>query len=424
MNRLPFSPSAWRRPLAALWLSLACSLAAAQTPPPENSLRPEVVRPLQAAQEALREKGPDAAKRALASIAEAAAVGGLSPFEQYTVQRMRAVAAVGAGDLAQAIADFDAVLAAPQLPAADRRPMLETSARLLVQTKQYARAIERLQQARAEGSSDAALRRLLPLLMAEVGDHAGAVREVSAQLQADEAAQQATPENLLRVLAASQNQLGDAAGYLKTLERLALATGKPDYWQELIARAARREGFAAERLALDVYRLRRAAGAALGGDELADMAQRAQQAGLPAEAQRLLDEGQVDGTLAKAGDAAGVQKLRQQVAQSLAQDRKTLADSEKSAQQAKEGTALVNLGFALSAAGEHERALALMGQGLAKGGLRRPDEARLHLAIAQWRAGRGDEALRSFADVQGGDGSAELARLWSLWLRGAAARGK
>ena len=38
-----------------------------------------------------------------------------------------------------------------------------------------------------------------------------------------------------------------------------------------------------------------------------------------------------------------------------------------------------------------------MEQGLAKGNLKRADEARLHLGQALWRAGRKDDAVKAFA---------------------------
>ena len=57
-----------------------------------------------------------------------------------------------------------------------------------------------------------------------------------------------------------------------------------------------------------------------------------------------------------------------------------------------------------------------MTQGLAKGGLRRPDDAMLHLGLAQWRAGKIDNAKASFAAAKGADGVGDLARLWALYL--------
>lgn len=431
VNRTPLNPRrALRHGLAALLATLICAAAGAQTAAvpasaapasaasaPGPTVRPELAKPLQAAQELTRVGTPASAKEALARLAEAEAVGHLTPYETYLTQRLKAVAAFGAGDVPLSIDNFERVLGSSQLPPAERLPIIETTAKLSIQSKDYVRAATWLRAYKAAGGTDPALLRLLPQVLAETGDHAGAVAAIGPMVQADIAAQRATPESLLRTLAFSQDKLGDAPGYLATLEQLAQHYPKSDYWNELIARTLRRDGFAGERLRLDSYRLMQAIGTSLTAEQTAEMAERALQAGLPAEAQKLMDDGYASGLFGKGGAAAAHQKLRQQATKAAAQDKATLGDSEASARNAKEGNALVNLGFALSAAGDHERALALMAQGQAKGGLRRSDDVLLHLGIAQVRAGRNDDALRSFAAVKGGDGNADLARLWSLWLR-------
>jgi len=58
-----------------------------------------------------------------------------------------------------------------------------------------------------------------------------------------------------------------------------------------------------------------------------------------------------------------------------------------------------------------------MEQGLAKGGLKRPDDAKLHLGLTQALAGRKDDAKQTLAGVHGSDGASDLARLWTLYLR-------
>ena len=143
---------------------------------------------------------------------------------------------------------------------------------------------------------------------------------------------------------------------------------------------------------------------------------------MPAEAQALLDEGFAAGLLGQAQDAnaAADKKLRETASKAAAADRAGLAEGEAAALKARDGNAAISLGLAVSATGAHERALALMTQGQAKGGLRRPDEALLHLGMVQWRAGKTDDALRSFSAIQGGDGTADLARLWRVYLAGPA----
>ena len=384
--------------------------AAASAP----ALRPLAAKPLAAAQEALKTGNH---QDALARIAEAEAIPDLTPYERYIVGRLKAPALFAAGEVAPALATFESVLTMPDLPAADKPLLQVTVAKLALQLKDYAKTARLIQAHLASGGTDADLRRIYPQVLALAGDNAGAVREVNAILAADQAAGRTTPETTLRLLAASQNELGDKAGYNKTLEMLAASTNKLDYWRDTVSVLARREGFAEERLRLDLYRLRRAIGLPLQGGEIADMAWRAQQAGLPAEGQALMDEGFAQGVLGVGKDAADDKKLRDSTTKAAAQDKAGLADGEASAAKAKDGNALFNLGFAVSGAGVHDKALALMAAGQAKGGLRRPDDAQLHLAVAQWRAGKTDEALKTLATVQGSDGTADLARLWTLFLK-------
>lgn len=391
--------------------------AAAASAPAGPTLRPEVARPLIAAQDALKAgKEAPGAKDALARVAEAEAVPNLTPFEAYNISRVKAVAAYGAGDPKLALASFEQALASPHLPAAERLPITEVSCRIALQTNDMARAAVLLRSYREQGGSDPVLRRRWATLLLEQNDHAGALRESQELVQADEAAGRAPAELLLKVIAIAQNKLGNQAGYAEVLEKLVRHYPTLDYWADLSARVARKPGFADERLRLDLYRLQRAVGLTLEADELADMAQRAQQAGLPAEAQKLMDEGFVGGLFGKGPQAAAHQKLREQATKAAAQDQRTLADSESAARAAKDGNALVNLGLAVAGTGANERALGLMEQGVAKGGLRRPDEAMLHLGLVQARLGRNEDALKSFAAVKGSDGTADLARLWALHL--------
>lgn len=420
----PPSPCRALRPLAlAVGLLLASAAAGAQTAPaaaqPASAaasgptVRAEVAKPLQAAQDAIKAGNH---KDALARLAEAEAMPGLTPYEVFITQRLKGPAAFGAGDLVTATQVFEQVLASPLLAAADWALITESTVKMLLQLKDYPRAAAMMKGYLDAGGSNPELRRLYPQVLSVVGDHAGVLRELGPGVAADHAAKRATPEATLRLLAASQNALKDMAAYTGSLEKLAASTGKVEYWAELISRTARRDGFAEERLRLDVYRLRRAVGVPLDAGELGDMAYRAQQVGLPAEAQALLDDGFASGLLGKDANAGADQKLREASTRAAAGDRAGLADSEAAAQKAKDGNAATNLGLAISGTGAHERGLALLLQGQAKGGLRRADDALLHLGLVQWRAGKVDEAKRSFAAVQGSDGSADLARLWGLYL--------
>ena len=294
---------------------------------------------------------------------------------------------------------------------------METTIKLAVQMKDPPRALRWFKVYIDEGGNDPALRALYPQVLSVGGDHAGAVREAKALVQANDAAGRPTPDNILRTLGSSANAVGDQANYQLALEHLVVSTGRADYWGDLISRVTRRDGFAEERLRLDVYRLMQAVGVEMAGDEYVEIAERAQQAGQPIEALKALDTAKEKGLLGQIKNQSGLQKLRDQVSKSAAQDRASLDESEKSALAAKDGSALVNVGLAVWSTGAAERAAGLMNQGIAKGGLRRPDEAQLRLGMVQASAGRADDAQRAFAAVTGTDGTADLARLWMLQLK-------
>jgi hypothetical protein len=79
------------------------------------------------------------------------------------------------------------------------------------------------------------------------------------------------------------------------------------------------------------------------------------------------------------------------------------------------GDELVKVGYALASLGDADRGIALMRQGIAKGGLKRPDEARLHLGMAELAAPAHKAAgVQTLKSVKGRDGSGDLARLWLL----------
>lgn len=393
------------------WAQTAAPAPAAAASGP--TLRPEAAKALSAAQEAVKAgKHADA----LARIAEAEALPNLTPYEKYIILRLKGPALFGNGDQAGALAMFEQIIASAMLPSEEKSSLSETTIKLALQLKKYETAAALMKTYLAGGGSNAEVASLYPQVLSLLNDHAGVIAQLLPRVAADAAAKRPTPEATLRLLASSQASVKDNVGYLDTLARLAGSTGKTEYWDELINRTVRKDGFADERLRLDVYRLRQVVGIALEGDEIGDMAYRANQAGLPAEAQALLDAGYKAGLLGKGANAAADQKLRESATKAAAQDRATLADSEAAALKAANGNALYGLGMAVSATGAHEKGLALITQGIAKGGLRRPDDAQLHLGQVALRAGKPDQAKAAFAAVKGSDGAADLARLFTLWI--------
>ena len=78
---------------------------------------------------------------------------------------------------------------------------------------------------------------------------------------------------------------------------------------------------------------------------------------------------------------------------------------------------MVNLGFSLVGQGQFDKGIELLEKGIAKGVPKRPDDAKLHLAVAHVLAGQKDKAKQVFATISGKEGMDALVRYWLLALR-------
>jgi len=416
-------PAILRTGCAAAWFAAACALAQTSSPPPAadpaaKTLRAEVANPVNAAQDAARTGQKEVAE---SKLREAAAVPNLSMFEQAVIERGRAGVSLGLNDWPQAVRSLEVVVNSNQFSGGEQLQMIELLAKITYQEKDYLRSVSWLRRYATEGGSDPAVRELLPQALYLANEFKAAADELESRIAADEAAGRATPEASLKLLTSCYLQLKDDAGYVRTLERMAQVNPKPEYWSDLLSRVTKQPGFS-ERLWIDVYRLRLAANLMRSADEYVELAQLALQAGYPAEALTVIDRGLSLSLLGNGKDAAAHTALRDRASKAADKDNTDLGRAEASAKSAREGDALVNVGYAYVSAGQASKGLALMEQGLTKGNLKRADEARLHLGQALWQAGRKDDAVKAFAAVQGGDGSASLARVWAAFVRSPAGK--
>ena len=389
---------------------VARAAAQEQAPGKGETVRPEVGTPLQAAQALIREKKY---REALAKIREAENAKDKTPYEVYVIDRMRGVAAASAGDTAVAVRSFEAAIASGRLPPSDQLATMEAVASLYYQAKDYPRTITWASRYLKEGGTSAQMRVLLGQAYYLNNNYGQAAKELSAEIQTDEKAGRTPPKDLLDLLASCYVKQKDTPGVVATLAKLVTYYPKREYWIDLLRYTETRPGFA-PRLMLDAYRLRFALGLLDTDTQYVEMAQLAVQAGFPDEAKRVLDKGFAGGVLGTGAEAGRHQRLRDLVAKNVADDQKTLLHDEPAAAAAKDGTGLVNLGFAYVSRGEADKGIDLMEKGIRKGGMKYPDDATLHLGIACLMGRRRDKAIQVWKSVQGTDGTADLARLWII----------
>ena len=407
MRRVRASVGRW---LAAATLS--AGLAGGTLAAGADALRPEIGRPLQAAQELVKAQR---FRDALTKVREADRVAGRTPSESAVIERMRLAAASGAGDAATAAASFEALDAAGRLAPDERLRIVESITGLYYRAGDYAKAVQWAERFRRAGGTGESMRALSIQAQYLGGDTAGVVRELTAEIQAAEKAGRVPAQDRLELLLAAAAKRNDDAATGFALERLAVRDPKPAYWAELLARLQHRAGLS-DRYLLDVYRLRMATGTLRGADDVVEMAQLALQAGLSGEAKAAVDRGYAAGTLGGGADAARQQRLRALVDKSAAEAGAARAQREAAAMAGPDGDALVTLGLNRALSGDAAAGVALIRRGIAKGGLKRPAEAALRLGQAQVLA-RDPAAAATLRSVGGSDGSADVARLWMLLAR-------
>jgi hypothetical protein len=373
-------------------------------------VRAEIGRQLKAADELITARK---FQEALAKLNETDAITNRTPYETYVIDRARGVAANGAGDMPATVKSFEAVVESGRSPPADQLRIIGVLAVASFRMGDYPKAAAWSARYAKDGGTDPQVLALRTKALYLGSDFAGVVQELRPLVDADEKTGAPPPLDRLQLLASCYVKMNDGAGYAFVLEKLLRFYPTKELWADAIRRVEGRPGFAAH-LQLDVLRLQQATGNLSSAAQYTAMAQLALKAGYPAEAKRVVDEGFAAGALGTGADADAQKQLRESVAKQAADDEKLLAQNAREAGAAKDGSPLVAVGFAMVSAGQFDKGLALMEQGLQKGALNRPEEARLHLGVAYLAAGQKAKAIATFRAVQGGDGTADLA--WLLQI--------
>lgn len=375
----------------------------------QDTVRPEVGRPLQEAQNLIKAQK---FKEALVKVRDAEAAPNKTANETYLIERMRIAAASGAGDMATAAKAFDALSASGKVSAADKLRMVESIAGGYYRNKEYAKAVEWAQRYARDGGNSAQMQTLLIQAQFLSGDTAGVTKELMAEIQADEKAGKAPSEDRLKLLMNATARQPESAAYGFALERLLTYYPKKEYWAEMINSVQRKPGFS-DRFSLDIYRLMLATGGMRSANDYMEMTQLALQAGFAVEGKNAIEKGFAAGTLGTGAEADRQRRLRDLAVRKADEARAEAATKEAEALAAKDGTALVAVGFNMALSGQAAKGVPLIEKGIAKGGLKRPEDAKLRLGQAMVLAGD-PKAAGVLRTVTGADGTADLARMWII----------
>ena len=400
---------------AALALTVVVGSTALSPAYAQEGVRPEIGKPLQAASALLKS---NKFKEALTKIREADGVPNKSANEVYLIESMRGSAASGANDNETIIKSFESVIASGKAPAATQLKLIEALAGAHYRARDFAAANKWASRYLREGGGNQQIRTLLIQSYFQAGDFTNSAKESLIDIQADEKAGRTPSEEKLQLLANSYLRQKNSNGYIATIEKLLNYYPKKSLWADVISRLQRKPGFS-DRLALDVYRMQLATGNLTATNDYMEMSQLALQAGFPGEAKKVVDEGYANGALGKGADVERQKRLRDLVEKRVAENQKVMASGveESAAKAASDGNALVSMGYNLITSGQGPKGIGMMEAGINKGGLKRPDDAKLRLGISLLQSGQKARGVQVLKSVQGTDGAQDLANLWVIFAR-------
>jgi hypothetical protein len=379
-----------------------------------GTVSPEVGKPLQAAQAAIKEKKYS---EALSKLKEADAVAKKTPYEEGLIEQLRLIAAVGGEEPGTAAKAYDALSSAGTLNPQQKVQFAQAIAGAYFKAKEYQNSATWTGRYFQAGGTDLTMHSLLAQAYYLNNDFANTAKASNEAIEAYNKAGQQAPETLYQLVTSAATKSGDKKAYTAALEKLTAAYPKPDYWLDLVHQTANKPGVSGK-LDLDLYRLEDNLGLLSKPNDYMEYAELAIQAGLPGEAQAVVDKGYKANVLGQGSEAERHGRLRDMAKRSVDADKPGLAAAETEAGKKADGTGLVNTGMDYYGYGQYDKALSLIQAGIAKGGLKNPDEAKLHLGIVQLAAGKKADAVATWKSMKPGEPATEIARLWLIKATG------
>jgi len=151
---------------------------------------------------------------------------------------------------------------------------------------------------------------------------------------------------------------------------------------------------------LDLLRLEYVTDQFTKANEFSEFAQLLLLAGCPAESLKVIERGFKAGALGTGAEAEKHKSLRSIAQKKLAEINIKPADRSLTAEKAKDGAALSNLGYGFVTAGKYEEGIKKILDVLKIEGIKFEDDAKLHLGLAYLAAGQKSDAIKTFKQLK------------------------
>lgn len=366
---------------------------------------------LKAAQEAMAKKQWDTA---LTEINKAGAVEKKTPFEAYQIDEFKGYVLFAQKKYGEALPVYERLLNSGMMPADQVDERTKTVAQLYFQQKDYNKTVQWSKKFLEKHPNQEDVSILLGQAYYLLNDYKNAATTMTGVINTAEKAGRKPDENWIQIVMSSyfKMQPQDKDGIGNALKKLVRYYPKTEYWDNLLDIYRRKES--GDRMNLGYYRIMNEVGVLKDKGDYVEMAQLAMDAGVPGEAQDMVQKGMAAGVLKSEDktEQGRYDRLLTGAKKQADADRASLTQQAAEAEKAGTGQVLVGLGQAYLSYGEYDKAIAAIEKGLAKGGVTDADEAQISLGIAYLKKGSKDQAREAFKKAQGK--WKDLAELWTI----------
>ena len=356
-------------------------------------------------------------KRGLKVLNDLAREKGLSPYERAQLYNYFAYTYFTLGRYTDAINAYENVLGQPDLPAALEQNSLYTLAQLYFVTRNYGKTVDIMHRwlTGVEKPTDDAYV-LLGQGYYELKEYRKSLDALHKAYKMAVDRGDKPEENLLLLLRVDYYNLGDYRNMLKVLKRLVAMYPKREYWLTMAGVYSEMKDY---RKQLSVLQMLYESGHLQRSDELLNLANLYLLNNVPYYAAQVLDRSMKDGKIEK-----NVRNLRLLAQAWLQADeyRKSIGPLKEAARLSKGGEMDMRLAQAYLNLDQFKDAVDSLHSALSKGGLRRSDEAKVMLGVAEFQLRNYDAAKKAFEEAKTDKRSRKSAEQWLAYVNHEQAR--
>jgi outer membrane protein assembly factor BamD (BamD/ComL family) len=394
---------------AALSVASVSAVAADKN---ENKITTKALAdPVKKIQAALTNKQFDVA---LTEIKKAQAVEKKTPFEEFTINEFLAYVDMQQKKWGEAAQIYEHSLDSPFLAPDQQEKRPAITAQLYFEAKDYKKVVELGKRYLDKHPGDEDMLQRVAMAYFELNDLKNAGDTMKTLVAQQEKAGRTPKENSLQVIYHCAYKLNDDPAIADSLRKLVRYYPNSEYWDALLDIYKYQERN--DHITLGFYRLMEDVGVLKRADDYMEMAQLAMDAGVPGEAQHIVETGMQKGVL-KSDDKTTqgrYDRLLNSAKSQATADKAGLPQLAKEAQASPKGQSLVGLGQAYLSYGQTDEAIQAIKAGIDKGNVTDADEAQISLGLAYLKKGQKDQARQAFKTIKDGSKWNNLADLWVL----------